>query len=128
MPGRRKRRNARSCNIALGRCDVYYLTTPYRYPLLPQYPGAANPLPTPPRALPPLGKADQTKQAAYRSLFRADLANDASTDCRWALRQNQPLGNARLDAPIDAMTGPRRMSRTVKKHLFFSHGAFTLCC
>ena len=58
-----------------------------------------------------LGRDDKTRQAAYRSLFRAELDQEAISDIRLALNQNQPLGNSRFYAKIEAMTGQRREPR-----------------
>ncbi len=55
-----------------------------------------------------LGEDDKKRQATYRSLFRAELGKDAISDIRLALNQNQPLGNSRFYAKIEAMTGQRR--------------------
>jgi hypothetical protein len=49
-----------------------------------------------------------TRQAAYRSLFHAELDNDAISDIRLAFRQNQPFGVSRLYAKIEATTGEWR--------------------
>ncbi len=68
----------------------------------------ANPYLSPHPLYLALGKDDKTRQAAYRSLFRAELDNEAISDIRLALRQNQPLGNSRFYAKIEAMTGQRR--------------------
>ncbi len=51
---------------------------------------------------------DGTRQAAYRSLLCAELDNEAIGDIRLALSQNQRLGNSRLYATIETMTGKRR--------------------
>lgn len=45
---------------------------------------------------------------AYRDLFRAQLDRKAIDDVRLALNQNQPLGNSRFYAKIEATTGHRR--------------------
>jgi putative transposase len=55
-----------------------------------------------------LGRDDKTRQAAYRSLFRVELDQEAISDIRLALNQNQPLGDSRFYAKIEAMTGQRR--------------------
>ncbi len=55
-----------------------------------------------------LGKGEKTRQANYRSLFRAALDNKAISDIRLALNQNQPPGTSRFYAKIEVMTGQRR--------------------
>ena len=55
-----------------------------------------------------LGQDDSERQAAYRTLFRAQLDRAAIDDIRLALNQSQPLGNARFYARIEQMTGLRR--------------------
>ncbi|MGA7181053.1 MAG: transposase [Thiobacillaceae bacterium] len=86
---------------------AHYRWTSYRHNAL----GQANPYLAPHalyRALGPDGKA---RQAAYRDLFRAQLDGKAIDDIRLALNQNQPLGNARFYARIEAITGQRREAR-----------------
>ena len=58
-----------------------------------------------------LGATDKRRQAAYRSLFRAQLDQAAIDDLRLALNQNQPLGNSRFYAKLEKMTGERRQAR-----------------
>jgi len=58
-----------------------------------------------------LGRSDQGRQAAYRTLFRAQLDRAAIDDIRLALHQSQPLGNARFYARIEKRTGVRRQAR-----------------
>jgi hypothetical protein len=48
--------------------------------------GQANPYLSPHSLYLVLGKDDKTRQAAYRSLFRAELDNEAINDIRLALR------------------------------------------
>lgn len=55
-----------------------------------------------------LGQDIESRQAAYRSLFRHQLDEEAISDIRLALNQNQPLGNSRFYEQIEAMTGMRR--------------------
>lgn len=55
-----------------------------------------------------LGHDGKTRQSAYRSLFRGELDQEAISDIRLALNQNQPLGNSRFYAKVEAMTGQRR--------------------
>jgi putative transposase len=57
-----------------------------------------------------LGKGDKTRQAIYRSLFRAELDNEAISDtrlARLALNQNQPLGKSPFYTKVEAMTSLR---------------------
>ena len=58
-----------------------------------------------------LGEDERTRQAAYRALFRAELDQEAVSDVRLALNQNQPLGDSRFYAKIEAMIGRRREPR-----------------
>ena len=83
---------------------AHYRWTRYRHNAL----GRANPYLSPHPLYLALGKNDKTRQAAYRSLFHAELDNEAISDIRLALRQNQPLGNSRFYAKIEATTGQRR--------------------
>jgi putative transposase len=55
--------------------------------------------------------ANEVRQAVYRDLFRSELDEPAIDDIRLALNQNQPLGNNRFHAKIEAMTGMRREAR-----------------
>jgi putative transposase len=55
-----------------------------------------------------IGREDTERQAAYRDLFQAQLDNKAIDDIRLALNQNQPLGNSRFYAKIEATTGQRK--------------------
>jgi putative transposase len=48
-----------------------------------------------------LGQNEKERQAAYRALFRAQLDRMAIDDIRFALNQNQPLGNTRFYAQIE---------------------------
>ncbi len=58
-----------------------------------------------------MARTDEARQAAYRDLFRAALDSQAIDDIRLALNQNQPLGNSRFYAKIEAMTGQRREAK-----------------
>ncbi|MCI0749664.1 MAG: hypothetical protein L0Y32_03835, partial [Nevskiales bacterium] len=58
-----------------------------------------------------LGRTDKERQSNYRSLFCAELDRVAIDDIRLSLNQNQPIGNERFLARIEAMTGVRRQSR-----------------
>ena len=55
-----------------------------------------------------LGTDAPARQDAYRALFRTELDEEAISDLRLAVNQNQPLGNSRFYAKIEAMTGQRR--------------------
>jgi putative transposase len=44
----------------------------------------------------------------YRSLFQTELDNEAISDMRLALNQNQPLGNSSFYAKGETMIGQRR--------------------
>lgn len=86
---------------------AHYRWTSYRHNAL----GQANPYLTPHRLYRAIGRDDAGRQAAYRALFRAQLDSKAVDDIRLALNQNQPLGNSRFYAKIEAMTGQRRQAR-----------------
>jgi len=58
-----------------------------------------------------LGRDDKERQAVYRELFRVQLDSKAIEDMRLALNQNQPLGNSRFYAKIEAVTGQKRMAK-----------------
>jgi putative transposase len=85
----------------------HYRWTSYRHNAL----GQANPYLTPHPLYLALGCDDKARQAAYRALFRAQLDRKAIDHIRLALHQNQPLGNSRFYAKIEAMTGQRREAR-----------------
>ena len=59
----------------------------------------------------PLGREVNERRATYRGLFRALLVRECINDMRLTLNQNQPLGNARFYAEIEAVTGQRRETR-----------------
>jgi putative transposase len=86
---------------------AHYRWTSYRHHAL----GQANPILTPHPLYLALGKDDNTRQTAYRALFRAQLDKAAIDDIRLALNQNQPLGNSRFYDKIEAMTGQRREAK-----------------
>ena len=77
--------------------------------------GQANPYLAPHPLYLALGRDGKEKQAAYRELFRElfrmQLDNKAIEDMRLALNQNQPLGNSRFYAKIEAMTGQKREAK-----------------
>jgi putative transposase len=58
-----------------------------------------------------LGQDSESRQFAYRGLFRYKLDAEAISDIRLALNQNQPLGNSRFYERIEAMTGRQREPR-----------------
>jgi putative transposase len=58
-----------------------------------------------------LGQDKAGREEAYRALFRSALDEDPIRELRMALNQNQPIGNARFYAEIEAMTGQRRELR-----------------
>ena len=86
---------------------AHYRWTSYRRNAL----GQANPYLTPHPLYRALGRNDAERQAAYRDLCRAQLDRQAIDDIRLALNQNQPLGNSRFYAKIEAMTGQRRQAK-----------------
>lgn len=86
---------------------AHYRWTSYRHNAL----GQANPYLTSHPLYLALGEDAKERQAAYRGLFRVQLDNEAISDIRLALNQNQPLGNARFYAKIEAMTGLRREAK-----------------
>ncbi len=67
--------------------------------------GQADKLLSPHRLYLALGKTDDSRRSAYRSLFRAELDRAAVDDIRLALRHSQPLGNDRFRAEIERLTG-----------------------
>ena len=83
---------------------AHYRWTSYRHNAL----GKADPYLLPHPLYFSLGKDDQTRQTNYRSLFRTELDNEAISGIRLAINQNQPPGNSRFDARVEAMTGQRR--------------------
>lgn len=58
-----------------------------------------------------LGDSPERRQAAYREIFRAPLDEAPLRDLRMALNQDQPIGNDRFYAEIQAATGQRRELR-----------------
>jgi len=81
-----------------------YRWSSYRHNAL----GQANPYLTPHPLYVALGANAKSRRAAYRGLFRTELDEEAIRDIRLAVTQSQPLGNARFDAKIEAMSGQRR--------------------
>ena len=70
--------------------------------------GETDPMVTPHPLYLALGADPIERQAAYRGLFANSLEDAPVTDLRMALNQNQPIGNERFYAQIEAMTGQRR--------------------
>ena len=58
-----------------------------------------------------LGADAESRQAAYRALFRSELYWEAISHIRLALNQSQPLGDARFLDRIEQMVGVRREAR-----------------
>jgi len=83
---------------------AHYRWTSYRHNAL----GQANSYLSPHPLYLSLGRGDKSRQAAYRRLFRAELDIEAIDDIRLAFNQNQPLGDSRFYAKVEAMTGQRR--------------------
>ena len=69
--------------------------------------GEANRYLTPHPLYLALGKDAQARQTAYQDLFREPLDDETISDIRLTRNQNQPLGNHRCFARIEAMTGQR---------------------
>lgn len=86
---------------------AHYRWTSYRHNAL----GQSSSYLTPHSLYLAIGRDDPERQAAYRDLFRAQLDSKAINDIRLALNQNQPLGNSRFYARIEATTGQRREAR-----------------
>jgi putative transposase len=55
-----------------------------------------------------LAADEASRREVYRDLFRTALDDAPLADLRMALNQDQPLGNSRLYAEIEAITGQRR--------------------
>ena len=86
---------------------AHYRWTSYRHNAL----GQSNPYLTAHALYLALDRDDETRRAAYRDLFRVQLDTKAIDDIRLALNQNQPLGNSRFHAKIEAVTGQRREAK-----------------
>jgi putative transposase len=67
--------------------------------------GQANAILSPHPLYLALASDDASRCAAYRDLFRTALDDAPLTDLRMALNQDQPIGNSRFYAQIEAMTG-----------------------
>ena len=86
---------------------VHYQWSSYRRNAL----GHANAYLTPHPLYLALGSDNEARQAAYRSLFRTELNDEAVSDIRLALNQSQPLGNSQFYAKIEKITGQCRAPR-----------------
>jgi putative transposase len=86
---------------------AHYRWTSYRANAL----GQADARLTPHPLYMALGATDKDRQTVYRELFRSHLDQAAIDDIRFALNQNQPLGNERFLARIEKVTGMRREAR-----------------
>jgi putative transposase len=58
-----------------------------------------------------LSRHDTARCDPYRDLFHCALGEEPLADRRMALNQDQPVGNSRFYAQIEAMTGQRRELR-----------------
>lgn len=86
---------------------AHYRWTSYRHNAL----GQPNIYLTPHSLYLAIGRSDVERRDAYRDLFRSQLDGKAIDDIRLALNQNQPLGNSRFYARIEAVTGQRREAK-----------------
>lgn len=84
-----------------------YRWSSYRHNAL----GLADPRITPHPLYLVLDRNDADRQAAYRSLFRSELDEEALCDIRVALSQGQPLGQGRFGDRICAAAGVRRAQK-----------------
>ena len=69
--------------------------------------GQADALLTPHEVFLALDADTEARQAAYRSLFRSELEQEALADIRLALNQGQPLGKGRFLEQVERMVGRR---------------------
>lgn len=86
---------------------AHYLWSSYRANGLEQ----ADPRLTPHNLYLALGANTHERSAAYTALFRPHLDRGVINDICLALYQNQPLGDSRFHATVEAMTGVRRVAR-----------------
>ena len=70
-----------------------------------------------------LGHDAPTRQAAYRTLFGAELNAETVEGLRLALKQNQPMGNDRFHQQIARITGVRREAKPRGRPRLESTGA-----
>jgi putative transposase len=73
--------------------------------------GEASAIVTPHSLYLGLGDSPMRRQAAYRDLFLAALDEAPLSELRVALNQDQPIGNDRFYAEVQAMTGQKRELR-----------------
>jgi putative transposase len=73
--------------------------------------GLANPMLSPHPLYLALGTNNVSRLEVYRDLLRTALDDAPLADLRMALNQDQPVGNSRFYAQIEAMTGQRRELR-----------------
>ena len=73
--------------------------------------GERNPLLSPHPLYLSLAQGDDERLVSYRALFRTELDDTPLVELRMALNQDQPIGNPRFYAEIEAMTGQRRELR-----------------
>ncbi|WPL20231.1 hypothetical protein [Thiorhodovibrio frisius] len=73
--------------------------------------GASDPLLSPHSLYLGLGETPESRQAAYRELFRTGLDEAALLELRLAIQQSQPIGSERFLQQIEQMTGQRREAR-----------------
>jgi putative transposase len=81
-----------------------YLWSSYRHHAL----GAPNNILSPHDSYIALGSSAAARQQAYRDMFSTELDDEPINELRMALNQNQPIGNQRFYAQIEAATGQRR--------------------
>jgi putative transposase len=74
--------------------------------------GQANAILSPLALYLALAADDAARREVYRDFFRTAVDYAPLADLRMALNQDQPLGNSRFYAEIEAMTGQRRELRT----------------
>ena len=58
-----------------------------------------------------MNRNDLERQSDYRDLFQDQLNSKAVDDIRFTLDQNQPLGNTRFSAKIEAITGQKQEAK-----------------
>ena len=73
--------------------------------------GATDSLLSPHALYRDLGATSESRQAAYRGLFRTGLDEAALTELRLAIQQSQPIGSERFLQQVEQMTGQRREAR-----------------
>ena len=73
--------------------------------------GQANAILSPHPLYLTLAAVEAARREVYRNLFRTALDDAPLSDLGMALKQDQPIGNGRFYAQIEAMTGQRRQLR-----------------